>query len=82
VVAINQTTVSGNLLKLQATVENLRNSTRTLHYTFEWIDRDGMAIASPTDTWKSLRLLGRETGTITAVAVSPRAVDFTLKLRE
>jgi uncharacterized protein YcfL len=82
VVSINQTTVSGNLLKLQATVENLKSSTRTLNYKFDWVDRDGIALSSPTDTWKSIRLLGRETRTITAVAVSPRAVDFTLKLRE
>ena len=82
VVAITQTTVSGNLLKLQATVENLKNSTRTLNYKFEWVDRDGMTLSSPTDTWKSIRLMGRETRTITAVATSPSAVDFTLKLRE
>ena len=38
VVSINQGTVSGNLLKVQATVENLRNSTRTVNYKFEWAD--------------------------------------------
>lgn len=82
VVAINQTTVSGNLLKVQATVENLRNKTRTLNYKFEWVDQDGMAVASPNETWKSLLLQGRETQTISTVAVSPRAVDFVLKFRE
>lgn len=82
VVAINQTTVSGNLLKIQATVENLRSSTRTLNYKFEWTDKDGMAVGSPNETWKSILLQGRETQTITTVAVNPRAVDFTLKLRE
>ena len=82
VVAINQTTVSGNLLKLQATVENLRNSTKTLNYKFEWIDKDGMAIDSPNETWKTMLFEGRETKTISTVAINPRAVDFTLKLRE
>jgi len=82
VVSINQSTVSGNLLKIQATVENLRNSTRNVNYKFEWIDQDGMALDSANETWKTLVLQGRETTTISTVSVSPRAVDFKLKFRE
>jgi uncharacterized protein YcfL len=82
VVSINQSTVSGNLLKVQATVENLRSSQRTVNYKFEWIDQDGMALDSANETWKSLPLQGRESTTISTVAVSPRAVDFKLKSRE
>ena len=50
VVSINQGTVSGNLLKIQATVENLKSSLRTLNYKFEWVDADGMAVDSPNET--------------------------------
>lgn len=82
VVSVNQATVSGNLLKVQATVENLKSSVRTLNYKFEWVDKEGMAVSSPNETWKTIRLQGRETATISTVAVTPRAVDFTLKLRE
>ena len=82
VVSINQSTVSGNLLKVQATVENLRNSTRSVNYKFEWIDQDGMALDSANETWKTLVLQGRESTTISTVSVSPRAVDFKLKFRE
>jgi uncharacterized protein YcfL len=82
VVAINQGTVSGNLLKVQATVENLKNSTKTLNYKFEWTDQNGMAVDSPNETWKQLRIQPRETTTISTVAITPRAVDFTLKLKE
>ena len=82
VISINQSTVSGNLLKVQATVENLRNSERTVNYKFEWIDHDGMALDSANETWKSLTLQGRETTTISTVSISPRAVDFKLKFRE
>jgi uncharacterized protein YcfL len=80
--AINQATVSGNLLKVQATVENLKNRLRTLNYKFEWVDVNGMAVDSPNETWKAIQLQGRETQTISTVAVSPRAVDFRLKFRE
>jgi uncharacterized protein YcfL len=82
VVAINQGTVSGNLLKVQATVENLKNSTKTLNYKFEWTDQNGMAVDSPNETWKQLRIQPRETTTISSVAITPRAADFTLKLKE
>jgi uncharacterized protein YcfL len=82
VVSINQATVSGNLLKIQATVENLSSSARTFNYKFEWVDQDGMSVNSPNETWKSLPLQGRETSTIGTVAISPKAVDFRLKFRE
>ncbi len=82
VVSINQSTVSGNLIKIQATVENLRNSERTVNYKFEWIDQDGMALDSANETWKTLRLQGRETASISTVSISPKAVDFRLKFRE
>src|SRR5690606_39392999 len=61
VVSVNQATVSGNLLKVQATIENLKNSTKTLNYKFEWVDADGMAVDSPNETWKQIRVQGRET---------------------
>ena len=80
--SINQTTVSGNLLKVQATVANLKNNLRTLNYKFEWIDQDGMAVDSPNEGWKTVQLQGKETITISTVAVTPRAVDFKLKFRE
>ncbi len=82
VVSVNQATVSGNLLKIQATIENLKRSTKTLNYKFEWIDENGMAVDSPNEVWKQIRLQPRETTTVSTVAVTPRAVDFNLKLKE
>lgn len=82
VTSINQAMVSGNLLKVQANIENLKNKARTLNYKFEWVDQDGMAIDSPNETWKIIKLQGRETGSISTVAINPRAVDFRLKFRE
>jgi uncharacterized protein YcfL len=82
VAALNQAKVSGDLLKVQATVENLKNGARTLHYKFEWVDQEGMAVDSPNETWKTITLQGRETGTVSTVSITPRAVDFRLKLRE
>jgi uncharacterized protein YcfL len=80
--AVNQATVSGNLQKVQVTLENLKNNPRTIRYKFEWFDRAGMAVSSPNETWKTLLLQGRETVAISTVAVSPSAVDFILKVTE
>jgi len=82
VVSVNQTTVSGNLLKVQAQLENLRNRPCSINYCFEWYDREGMLLATPGGSWNVLRLQGRESSAISAVAVSPKAVDFVLKLQE
>lgn len=80
--SVNQSTVSGNLLKVQVALENLKNNPRTIRYKFEWVDDSGMAVGSPNETWKVITLRGRETTTISTVAVSPRAVDFVFKMSE
>jgi uncharacterized protein YcfL len=41
-----------------------------------------MAVDSPNETWKAILLQGRETQTISTVAITPKAVDFRLKFRE
>jgi uncharacterized protein YcfL len=82
IVGVNESTVSGNLKKVQVTLENAKNNTRVISYKFEWIDQDGMAAGGITESWKPLALAGRETVMVSAVATSPRSVDFTLKLIE
>lgn len=82
VLSVNQTTVSGDLLKVQVTVENARTRVRTFNYRFEWYDRDGMLVQTPSSTWKSRRIEGKETLSISDVAPNPRVVDFVLKIME
>ena len=82
VASVNQATVSGNLLKVQVAVENMKSSTKALSYKFEWVDASGMSIDSPNETWKQVRSQPRETITLSTVSINPRAVDFVLKLKE
>lgn len=82
IVGVNESVVSGNLKKVQVTVENAKDNARVINYKFEWTNEDGMATGGVTETWKTLPLAGRETVSISAVATSPKAVDFTLKLLE
>lgn len=82
VVSINEAKVSGDLLKIQATLQNTKNSDRTFKYRFEWIGEDGMEVSAPGNGWRVITFQGGEVRAISAVATSPRVVDFRLKLQE
>jgi uncharacterized protein YcfL len=81
-VSVNEAKVSGNLLKIQVTLENLSSRPQAFTYKFDWIADDGMELSGPTGGWKQIQLEGREVRAISAIATNPRAVDFRLKVRE
>jgi uncharacterized protein YcfL len=82
IVSVNESKVSTNLLKIQVTLENRSTKPQAFNYKFDWISQDGMELSGPTGGWKQIQLEGRETRSVSAVATSPNAVDFRLKLRE
>lgn len=82
IVSVNESTVSGNLKKVQVVLENAKDNTRRVNYKFEWTDQDGMATNGIVQSWQPLVFAGRETLTVSSVAISPKAVDFKLKLVE
>ena len=82
IVSVNQAKVSGDLLKIQVTLQNKSSKAQAFDYKFDWIASDGMELSSPTGGWKQIQLEGKEERAISATATSPRAVDFRLKLRE
>ena len=82
IIGVNESVVSGNLKKVQVTLENAKNNARAIDYKFEWIDQDGMASNAIIQSWQPLVFNGRETLMVSSTAISPKAVDFTLKLRE
>ena len=81
-VSVNEAKVSGNLLKIQVTLENLSSRPQAFTYKFDWIADDGMELSGPTGGWKQIQLEGREVRAISSIATNPRAVDFRLKVRE
>lgn len=82
IVSVNEAKVSGDLLKIQVTLENRSTKPQAFTYKFDWVASDGMELSAPTGGWKQIQLEGRETRAVSAVATSPKAVDFHLKLRE
>lgn len=74
--------VSGNILRVQAILQNNRKKSITLNYIFEWYDANGIIIPSTSKQWKSIHLRGAESLPVVGIAPSPNAVDFVLKTAE
>lgn len=80
VAGVNESFVSGNLLKIQVELVNSGVAYRSVNYKFTWIDENGMEIESATAPWGTVVLEGGESKFISAVASSPKIKDFKLKL--
>jgi uncharacterized protein YcfL len=72
-------TKSGDLLKIDANLNNDSSSVKRIAYKFRWIDREGMRAAEE-ESWKPLLLYNNSNLVVSAVAPSAKAVDFRLVL--
>ena len=72
-------TRTGELLKIDANLNNDSSSVKRISYKFRWIDREGMRAAEE-ESWKPLMLYNNSNMLISTVAPSPKAVDFRLIL--
>ena len=78
VAAINESFVSGNLLKIQAKIVNSTAAFRSANYKFTWFGADGMQVGET--PWGVVTLEGGESKYISAVAPMPNVRTFTLTL--
>lgn len=81
VLSVNESYVDNDLLKIQVKLLNQDRDPVSVNYQFVFTNTDGMT-SSSSRNFKFLRFLGKETKTISAVARTPDAVDFQLKLIE
>lgn len=72
-------TASGDLLKIDANLNNDSSGVKRIAYKFRWIDREGMR-AWEEETWKPLLLYGNSNLVVNAISPTNRAVDFRLIL--
>jgi uncharacterized protein YcfL len=72
-------TKAGDLLKIDANLNNDSSSVKRISYKFRWIDREGMRAADE-ESWKPLMLYNNSNLMISTVAPSAKAVDFRLIL--
>ena len=72
-------TKTGDLLKIDTSLNNDSSKVKRIAYKFRWIDREGMRAAEE-ESWKPLMLYENSNYVISAVAPSGKAVDFRLVL--
>ena len=72
-------TKSGDLMKIEANLNNDSSKVKRIAYKFRWIDREGMRAAEE-ESWKPLLLYENSNYVVSGVAPSNKAVDFRLIL--
>ena len=72
-------TMTGDLLKIDANLNNDSTRVKRITYKFRWIDREGMR-AWDEEVWKPLLMYENSNMTLSAVAPTNKAVDFRLVL--
>ena len=70
---------TGDLIKIDANLNNDSKSVKRIAYKFRWIDREGMRAAEE-ESWKPLMLYENSNMVVSTVAPSAKAVDFRLIL--
>ena len=70
----------GDLLRIDANLNNDSRSVKRISYKFRWIDREGMR-AWEEEVWKPLMLYDNSNLVINTVSPTNKAVDFRLILR-
>ena len=70
---------TGDLLKIDANLNNDSKTVKRVSYKFRWIDREGMR-AWEEESWKPLMLYNNSNMMISTVAPTSKAVDFRLIL--
>ena len=71
---------SGDLLRIDANLNNDSRSVKRVAYKFRWIDREGMR-AWEEEAWKPLLLHENSNLVINTISPTSKAVDFRLLLR-
>jgi uncharacterized protein YcfL len=72
-------TTTGDLLKVDANLNNDSSKLKRVAYKFRWIDREGMRAADE-EVWKPLLMYENSNLLVSAVAPTNKAVDFKLIL--
>jgi len=72
-------TMTGDLEKIDVTLNNDSSQVKRIAYKFRWIDREGMR-AWEEEVWKPLLMHENSNMTVSAVAPTNKAVDFRLIL--
>lgn len=82
ILGVNETTLQGGYLKVQVTVLNATRKSHEFSYRVEWLDATGMHLQTAASAFIPRSIQGFERLYLTAVAPTPDAKDFLVKLIE
>ena len=71
---------TGDLMRIDANLNNDSKTVKRIAYKFRWIDREGMRAADE-EAWKPVMLYENSNLVVNTVSPSNKAVDFRLILR-
>ena len=71
---------TGDLIKIDANLNNDSSTVKRIAYKFQWMDREGMRAAEE-ESWKPVMLYENSNLVVSTVSPSNKAVDFRLILR-
>ncbi|MCG8393189.1 MAG: YcfL family protein [Pseudomonadales bacterium] len=72
----------GDLLYVQATLENDWKFELDFQYKFKWFDADGFELAPESQPWQQVVMAGRSQNNVKGIAPNPSAVRFEIWVRE
>ncbi|MDF1822367.1 MAG: YcfL family protein [Alcanivoracaceae bacterium] len=72
----------GDLMQVQATLENAWKFELDFQYKFKWFDANGFELAPEGQAWRQLILPGRNQANVQAVAPNPTAARYEIWVRE
>lgn len=72
----------GDLMQVQATLENQWKFELDFQYRFKWFGPDGFEINPEGQPWQQLVLAGRSQANVQGVAPNPTATSFEIWVRE
>lgn len=72
----------GNLMQVQATLENQWQFQLDFQYKFKWFDKDGFEISPQGQPWRQVVMAGDSQANVQAVAPNPSAVRFEIWVQE
>jgi uncharacterized protein YcfL len=82
VLRVTQTTVQGDMMKIQVEIVNNDSGANDFDYRFEWFDGDGMQVDSPGSTWNTQHFGPQESKMLQSIAPTPQCKDFRLKIQQ
>lgn len=73
---------AGDLMKVQASIENQSRNDASFQYKFKWLDKDDFEISIDSRPWQPLTITAYESKSVQAVAPNPRAKGFQILVQD